>query len=149
MNHILASEEDPRHNEDLSVILQNFDSVLAEPKCLPPFRKGFDHKIPLIHGANPVSKRPYRYSVTQKDAIEKMVSNMLNSGLVRHSSSPYASPVVLGKKKDITWRLCVDYRDLNSQTIKDKYPIPLLDELGYYLFKVGSESRVPSVEDAS
>lgn len=54
---------------------------------------------------------------------------MLAQGIIQGSSSPYASPTVLVKKKDGTWRLCVDYRSLNKKTIKDKYSIPLLDNL--------------------
>lgn len=54
---------------------------------------------------------------------------MLTQGIIQYSASPYASPVVLVKKKDGSWQLCVDYRSLNKQTIKDKYPIPLLEDL--------------------
>lgn len=54
---------------------------------------------------------------------------MLTQGIIQYSASPYASPVVLVKKKDGSWRLCVEYRSLNKQTIKDKYPIPLLEDL--------------------
>lgn len=63
-----------------------------------------------------------------------MIKEILTQGIIQHSSSSYASPIVLIKKKDGTWRLYVDYRGLNKQTIKNKYPIPfledLLDELG-------------------
>lgn len=54
---------------------------------------------------------------------------MLKQGIIQYSLSPYASPIILVKKKDDSWRLCVDYRGLNLQTVKEKYPIPLLDDL--------------------
>lgn len=100
-----------------------------EPTDLPPFREGFDHQIPCEVGANPVNQRPYRYSSLQKDVIDKMVKQMLSQGIIQYSSSPYASPIVLVKRKGGTWRLCVDYKGLSQQTIKYKYHIPLLEDL--------------------
>ena len=89
----------------------------------------YDHRIPLKAEAQPVNIRPYRYPFRQKDIIEQLVQEMLDSSIIQPSSSPFASPVGLVSKKDGTWRLCVDYRELNNQTIKDKFPIPLVDEL--------------------
>lgn len=81
-----------------------------------------------------MNKRPYRYPSVKKDIIEGLVQQMLDQGIIQPSCSPFASPVVLVGKKDGTWRLCVDYRNLNKFTIKNKFPIPivedLLDELG-------------------
>ncbi|XP_048596340.1 uncharacterized protein LOC106362703 [Brassica napus] len=127
--HIEASGANTDDNEPLQQLLASFADIFEEPTSLPPYREGFNHKIPLEAGANPVSLRPYRYSAVQKDAIDKMIREMVDQGIIQYSSSPYASPVVLVKKKDGSWRLCVYYRGLNKQTIKDKYPIPLLEDL--------------------
>jgi len=77
------------------------NDLFAEPTQLPPSREA-DHQIPLLPGAQPVSVRPYRYSPAQKSEIEKQVKEMLQNGIVRVSSSPFASPVLLVKKKEGT-----------------------------------------------
>ena len=76
-----------------------------------------------------VKLRPYRYPSIQKDEIERMVEEMKAVRVIRDSTSSFASPVVLVKKKDGSWRLCIDYRRLNKLTVKDKFPIPLVEEL--------------------
>lgn len=113
----------------LNNLLQDYADIFEEPTSLPPHSVNHDHKILLLEGSNPVNQRPYRYAVHQKTEIDKMVQGLLDAGTIINSSSPYASPVVLVKKKDNSWRLCVDYRNLNSMTIKDRFPIPLLEDL--------------------
>lgn len=113
----------------VSELLTEFADIFEEPKSLPPFREHHNHKIPLIEGSNPVNQRPYRYALYQKNEIDNMVKELLQAGTIQHSSSPYASPVVLVKKKNGTWRLCVDYRGLNVMTVKDRFPIPLIEDL--------------------
>ena len=108
--------------------IKTFEDVFQEPKGLPPHRE-FDHAISLLPNSVPVNSRPYRYSPLQKDEIERQVAEMIQAGIVKPSMSPYASPVLLVKKKDGMWRFCVDYRRLNSVTVKSKFPLPVVDEL--------------------
>lgn len=80
-------------------------------------------------GAKPVYIRPYRYPPALKDEIEKQVQDMLQRSIIQPSSSPFSSPMLLVKKKDGSWRPCVDYRHLNALTVRGKFPIPIFDEL--------------------
>jgi hypothetical protein len=75
--------------------------------------------------------KPYHYSPHHKTEIEQQVQELLQSGFITHSKSPFASPVLLVKKKDGTWRLCVDYRklNLNALTIKNRFPMPIIEEI--------------------
>lgn len=114
---------------EVTALLEEFADIFEEPTSLPPFLEHHNHKIPLLEGSNPVNQRPYRYALHQKNEIDNMVQDLLKAGTIQHSSSPYASPVVLVKKKDGTWRLCVDYRGLNVTTVKDRFPIPLIEDL--------------------
>jgi hypothetical protein len=109
-------------------VLDQFPSVLALPTELPPSRS-CNHSIPLIPGAQPVFIRPYRYPPKLKDEIEAQVKEMLAQGIIRPSTSPFTSPVLLVKKKDGSYRFCVDFRQLNSITAKSKYPEPVFDQL--------------------
>jgi hypothetical protein len=100
---------------------------------LPPIRT-YDHSITLIPGAVPVNSRPYRYSPLHKDEIERQVKELLEAGLITSSNSPFASPVLLVQKKDGSWRFCVDYRKLNSLAIKNRFPMPIIEEILDELF---------------
>lgn len=113
---------------EIQLILTEYTDVFAEPKGLPP-RRQYDHAIALEPDARPPNSKPYRYSPLQKDEIERQVHDMLRSGVITHSMSPYAAPVLLVKKKDGSWRFCIDFRRLNLVTIKNKFPLPIVDEL--------------------
>jgi hypothetical protein len=103
---------------DMQQILSEFEDVFQEPTQLPPLRE-IDHHIPLKEGTQPINVRPYRYAHFQKEEIEKQVQAMLDVGLIRSSTSPFSSPVLLVKKKYDTLRFCTDYKALNAATIKD------------------------------
>lgn len=125
----LQTDKTEKLPPEISNLLHEFQDIFEEPKTLPPCRKDHDHKIPLMEGSNPINQRPYRYTVYQKNEIEKMVQELMDAGTIQTNSSSYASPVVLVKKNDESWRLCVDYRGLNGMTVKDRFPIPLIEDL--------------------
>lgn len=127
LHHIVVSPQS-QIPEEVQQVLQANKAAFNDPKTLPP-QRDFDHEIPLVPGAVPVNCRPYRYSPQQKDEIERQVAEMLQAGLITPSLSPFASPVLSVKKKDGTWRFCVDYWRLNEVTIKNKFPLPVIDEL--------------------
>jgi len=112
----------------IQTMINQFHTIFQSLPQLPPSRSG-DHTIPLIPGAQPFRLRPYRYNPFQKNEIERQIKELLQKGLIQPSSSPFASLALLVKKKTGDWRLCVDYRRLNALTIKNKYPLPVIDEL--------------------
>jgi hypothetical protein len=85
--------------------------------------------IELEAVATPVITTPYRHPKKFKDEIEKAIKELLTMGHIRPNMSPFASSVVLVLKKDGTLQMCIDYRVLNKKTIKNRYPIPRIDEL--------------------
>jgi hypothetical protein len=111
----------------LERLLAQFADVFSEPQGLPP--RSRDHRIHLLPRAAPVAVRPYQYLTLQKDELERQCKSMEALGLIRRSSPAYSSSVLLVKKRDATWRFCVDYCALNDLTVKDKLPIPMVDEL--------------------
>jgi len=111
----------------LEELLHSFEGVFAEPAGLPP-QRAWDHAIILKPGSAPLTVRPYRYPAAHKHELERQCAAMLAQGIVRHSDSAFSLPVLL-VKQDGAWRFCVDYRALNALTVKDAFPIPVVDEL--------------------
>jgi hypothetical protein len=103
--------------------------VFSTPQGLPPSRSVHDHSIPLVPKILTPNIRPYRHPFSQKNEIEKMVQELFNAGVIRPSTSPYSSPIVMALKKEGSWRMCPDFHALKKLTIKDKFPIPIIDDL--------------------
>ncbi|GKB86105.1 ty3-gypsy retrotransposon protein, partial [Tanacetum coccineum] len=112
---------------DLPDILTSFTSLFSSVPRLPPHHET-DHRIHLIPSTTPINVRPYRYPHYQNDIMEKIVSEMLTAGIIEPSTSPFSSPVILVSKKTGDWRFCIDYRALNEVTVKDRFPIPTINE---------------------
>ena len=96
----------------------------------------------MEEGAQAVITTPNRHPKRYKDDIEKTIKELLELGYIRPSSSPFASSVILVKKKDDTLRMCIDYKALNKNTIKNRYPIPRIDELMDELWGVKYFSKI-------
>ncbi|XP_006584232.1 uncharacterized protein [Glycine max] len=112
----------------ITSVLNRYSHIFAEPTQLPPPRN-IQHHIHLFPQASPINVRPYRYPHYQKTEIERQISAMLEANLIQPSHSPFSSPILLVKNKDGSWRCCVDYRALNAVTVKDRFPMPTIDEL--------------------
>jgi hypothetical protein len=117
-------------NSDASTIINEFKEVFPEelPSGLPPSRD-IDHRIELVPGQQPPSRPTYRMSQPEMDELKKQLTELMDKGYIQESKSPYGAPVLFVKKKDGSMRMCVDYRALNKITIKNKYPLPRIDEL--------------------
>jgi hypothetical protein len=112
---------------EVQLLLDVYVELFVTKVSFPPPRK-FSHSIPLISGYRTVNLRQYRYAPALKFEIEHQVQDMLQSGLIQQSNSPFSSPVLLVKKKDNSYRFCVDYRHLNAITVKGQFPVPVIDE---------------------
>eukprot|EP00253_Pinus_taeda_P005714 PITA_05714 len=129
-NAIQAVEtKPPPIHPKMQHILNNHLPVFDKPQGLPPLRGEHDHNITLVLGAQPPNERPYRYPFTQKNEIEKIIKELLEANVIRPSISPYSSLVVMMLNKDWEWQMCPKFRALNNLTVKDKFPIPVVDDL--------------------
>jgi hypothetical protein len=123
------SEGREQYHPQIRELLGRYEPVFGSIQPGRPPDRGFEHMIELEVGATPVITAPYRHPKKFKDEIEKAIKELLAMGHIRPSRSPFASSVVLVLKKDGTLRMCIDYRALNKKTIKNRYPIPCINEL--------------------
>jgi hypothetical protein len=116
------------YTPEIQEILNKHHKVFGPiPPGVPPDR-GFEHIIEFEGGTKLVITTPYRHLKKYKDEIEKAIKEILDMGHIRMRTSPFASSVVIFKKKYGTMRMCIDFRALNKKTIKNRYPIPRIDE---------------------
>lgn len=110
--------------------LSMYSDILVNdmPNELPPLRT-VNHDINLEPGLAPPYKQPYRLSFDEQTELKRQLTDMLAKGFIRPSHSPFGAPVLFVQKKDGSKRLCVDYRALNRQTVKNRYPLPLIDDV--------------------
>ena len=114
--------------KDIPVVRDFPDVFPGELPGMPPDRE-IEFTINLIPGTAPISKRPYRMNAEELVELKKQLDELEAKGFIRESTSPWGAPVLFADKKDGGVRLCTDYRELNSVTIKNKYPLPRIDDL--------------------
>ncbi|GJV29521.1 putative reverse transcriptase domain-containing protein [Tanacetum coccineum] len=125
---VTEQESKEKRLEDVPVI-QDFPEVFPEElPGLPPPRQ-VEFRIDLIPGAAPVARAPYRLAPSEMKELSKQLQELSEKGFIRPSSSPWGAPVLFVKKKDGSFRMCIDYQELNKLTIKNRYPLPRIDDL--------------------
>jgi hypothetical protein len=110
-------------------VVNEFSDVF--PKELPgmPPDRDIEFVIELKHGTAPIYKTPFRMTTLELAELKEHIGELLGKGFIHPSSSPWGAPMIFVPKKDGTQRLCVDYRALNEVTVKNKYPLPRIDDL--------------------
>ncbi|GJR29281.1 putative reverse transcriptase domain-containing protein [Tanacetum coccineum] len=130
--HVTAKEVEDKSEkkrlEDVSII-QDFPKVFPEDlPGLPPTRQ-VEFQIDLVPGAAPVARAPYRLAPSEMKELSEQLKELSDKGFIRPSSSPWGASVLFVKKKDGSFRMCIDYRELNKLTVKNRYPLPRINDL--------------------
>ena len=129
---VVAAEQADLHAH-VDTLKQQYADVFAEPSGLPPDR-GVEHVIPLLPDSQPPFQRMYRLSPTKLQEVQRQVTDLLAKQLIEPSTSPYGAPILFVEKKTGDLRMVVDYRALNKITVKNRYPLPRIDDLFDKLF---------------
>nr|GFB67551.1 putative reverse transcriptase domain-containing protein [Tanacetum cinerariifolium] len=114
--------------EDIPVVREFLDMFPEDLSGLPPSRE-IEFRIDLIHEAMHVAKSPYRLAPTEMQELANQLKELQDKGFIRPSSSPWGAPVLFVKKKDGSFCMCIDYRELNKLTIKNRYLLPRINDL--------------------
>ena len=126
---------------DVPVAYEFLDVFPEELPGLPPHRE-IEFFIDMVSDTARISMPPYRMAPAELRELKEQLQELLDKGFIRPSTSPWGAPVLFVKKKDGTLRLCIDYRELNKVTFKNKFPLPRIDDLfdqfqgAQYFFKI-------------
>ncbi|GJR32169.1 putative reverse transcriptase domain-containing protein [Tanacetum coccineum] len=124
----IEDKSEKKRLEDVPIV-KDFPDVFPEDlPGLPPTRQ-VEFQIDLVPGAAPVARAPYRLAPSEMKELADQLQELSDKGFIRPSSSPWGAPVLFVKKKDGSLRMCIDYRELNKLTVKNRYPLPRIDDL--------------------
>ncbi|KAI3767690.1 hypothetical protein L2E82_18026 [Cichorium intybus] len=128
MAHVISVESKHSKIEEVEVVCDYPDVFPENLPGLPPSRQ-VAFVIDVIPGAKPVARPPYRLAPSEMEELKRQLQELLELGFIRPSSSPWGAPILFVKKKDGSMRMCIDYRELNKITIKNRYPLQRIDDL--------------------
>ncbi|GJY67531.1 putative reverse transcriptase domain-containing protein [Tanacetum coccineum] len=130
--HVTTNEVEDKSErkrlEDVPIVRDFLEVFIEDLPGLPPTRQ-VEFQIDLVPGAAPVARAPYRLAPSEMKELSEQLKELSNIGFIRPSSSPWGAPVLFVKKKDGSFRMCIDYRELNKLTVKNRYPLPRIDDL--------------------
>ncbi|GKB27334.1 putative reverse transcriptase domain-containing protein [Tanacetum coccineum] len=134
--HVTTNEVEDKSEkkrlEDVPIV-RDFPEVFPEDfPSLPPTRQ-VEFQIDLVPGATPVARAPYRLAPSEMKELSEQLKELSDKGFIRPSFSPWGAPVLFVKKKDGSFRMCIDYRELNKLTVENCYPLPIINDLFYQL----------------
>jgi hypothetical protein len=140
-HHLSVDDKESNPIEAIRIVSEFPDVFPEELPGMPPERK-VEFAIELIPGTAPISKRAYQVSRPELVELKKQIDELLEKGYIRPSTSPSAAPVLFVEKKDGTKRMCIDYRALNEVTVKNKYPLPRIEDLFDQLIGASMFSKI-------
>ncbi|GKF77436.1 hypothetical protein Tco_0229906, partial [Tanacetum coccineum] len=114
---------------EIHLVLQDFPDVFQIELPGIPLEREVKFSIELILGTEPISKDPYHMAPIELKELKEQLQELLERGFIRLSGSPWVAPILFVKKKDGSMRLCIDYRELNRFTIRNRYPLPRINDL--------------------
>nr|GFA51572.1 putative reverse transcriptase domain-containing protein [Tanacetum cinerariifolium] len=124
----IEDKSEKKRLEDVPIV-QNFPEVFPEDFSGLPSTRPVDFQIDLIPGAAPVARAPYQLVPSEMKELVEQLKELSDKGFIRPSSSPWGAPILFFKKKDGSFRMCIDYQELNKLTVKNRYPLPRIDDL--------------------
>ncbi|KAJ9562962.1 hypothetical protein OSB04_008122 [Centaurea solstitialis] len=128
--YVIDNREEARKTTvaEVPVVSEYPDVLMDDLPGVPPERQ-VEFRIDLVPGAAPIAKAPYRLAPPEMQELSKQLEELLDKGFIRPSTSPWGAPILFVKKKDGSMRMCIDYRELNKLTVKNRYPLPRIDDL--------------------
>ncbi|GKF59364.1 hypothetical protein Tco_0176150, partial [Tanacetum coccineum] len=128
VRHLVSAKAKEQKQEEI-IVVKDFPRVFPDDLSgLPPIQK-IEFRIELVPGAMPFEKSPYRLTPSELEELSGQLKELQDKGFIQPSSSRWGASVLFIKKKDGSFRMCIDYRELNKLTIKNHYPLPMIDDL--------------------